>query len=252
MLNFFSKKPKLEFVSLMPEVAELMPIIPAREQNFKWTKSALDHYKKIKKETPEQDSFHHIAKCPGILNVMKQGWIHRSYQDIFVKIENDQFGWKTPIDQSKADVGHKWTWPYLGLHDKDIMGPYCLERGAYHSIVKIQTPWLVYVPKGYQLLITPLPYPDIHKFESTTGFLNGGEGPQFLNVQLFWYAHNEEVFIPKGTPLCQYHLIKKEEIEVEQRAYTENDLKNLRKRNNVVTSKFNKTYSDLRKITWKT
>ena len=36
---------KVEFVSLLPEVTEIMPIIPASKQQYNWVKKAYENYK---------------------------------------------------------------------------------------------------------------------------------------------------------------------------------------------------------------
>ena len=42
MINFFKKKPKLQFVSFLPELTQLMPIESSKNINgFKWVKNAL-------------------------------------------------------------------------------------------------------------------------------------------------------------------------------------------------------------------
>ena len=51
MFNFFRKKePLLEFVSLLPEVAQLMPIEPTKDVKFNWVKEAIKDYKQIREE----------------------------------------------------------------------------------------------------------------------------------------------------------------------------------------------------------
>ena len=64
----------------------------------------------------------------------------------------------------------------------------------------------MYVPKGYRLLSMPVAYSDTNAFTAATGLLN--EGIEALNVQLYWHNLNGETFVKKGTPICQYILIK--------------------------------------------
>ena len=254
MFNIFKKEnPKLEFVSLRPELTESMPMLPASKQQFKWAKEAIADYKKCLEQKDPYSKFNHISRCPGMFTAMKKGWIHRTYTDIVIKTEagKDTFGWRTATDQANADCDHRWTWPYISFHDKELFGPYCEKVGALPTIVKIQTPWIVYIPKDYYLLTMPLPYPDRHEFASTVGFLDPADGPNFLNVQLFWFALDEEVFIPRGTPLCQYYLIPKQEVEVVQRGYEQKDLDNLRVRTNIIDSQYKPNYNELKNINMK-
>ena len=110
---------------------------------------------------------------------------------------------------------------------------------------------MAYIPKGYTLMSMPIPYPDSHVFTAAIGFLDGDYGPNFLNVQLFWHELNGEVFIPAGTPLCQYILIKKEKDTAIIRDYTKKDIDNLRARASTIDSKYISNYTKLKDIEWK-
>ena len=254
MLNFFKKKSKLEFVSLIPELTQLMPIESTKDVKFKWVKSALADYKKQKADNPNMtERFTHIARCPGINQIQRTGWIQRAWQDIAIKTDGsgDGFGWLSAVDQQRTDVDHNWKWPYMGHHPKELYSQFNHDGRSLKSILKVQSPWMVYIPKGYYLLSMPIPYPDNHDFTATIGFLDGDYGPNFLNVEMFWNNLDGVTIIPAGTPLCQYILVKKDEVDVEVREYQQRDIDNIRLRASTIDNQWISNSSKLKTYIWK-
>lgn len=247
MLNFF-KKPKLKFVSLIPEVAKQMPIEPANKISFKWAKAMIDSMKESKAQTPPGTAFRHVARCPGIALVSRTGWVQRNYQDIYIKTDGSGgFSWKTPLDQSTLINDHEFKFPYVGHHSGNMTEPFgILKPHTMPTVVKIQSPWVVSVPKGYYLLCMPIPYSDDNRFTASVGLIDGDAGINFLNVQLFWHVLNGEEVIPAGTPLAHYFLIKKEKVDAEVSAVDSSTLDELRLRRLVLDSQFIQSYSKLK------
>ena len=56
----------------------------------------------------------------------------------------------------------------------------------------------------------PIPYNDETRFVAATGLV---KNKSWLNVQLFWNRINSKEIIKKGTPLCQYVLIKDNSVD---------------------------------------
>lgn len=246
---------KLEFVSLLPEVTKIMPIIPASKQQYNWVKKAYENYKKsdYKDKNSNSDRFTHVMRCPGMISLNNTGWIQRSWQDIIIETNGDgkTFEWRTPINQKIMDTDHGWKWDYISYHSEDNYGVYNTDKKNIQSVVKVQSPWIVYVPKGYSLLCMPIPYPDNHDFTSCIGFLEDADkGPNFLNVQMFWHVFDGATKIPAGTPLCQYILVKKDKVDSVVRGYEKKDIDNLRLRAHLLDSKFVPNYNDLKKVRW--
>lgn len=251
---FKSKQPEIKFVCLIPEVAKAMPIVPASKIHYKWAKKAADDFKQQRDSAGVAGSVRHIARCPGIAKVAKVGWVQRSWQDISIQTDGTGgFGWGTPINQSTMTVGHEFKWDYVSHHSADSIEPFGLiKNGTLPTIVKIQSPWIVYIPKGYYLMCIPIPYSDDPRFTSTIGLLDGDHGPIFLNAQLYWHCLDSQEVIPAGTPLAQYYLIKKEEITEVVSAVTESEVEDLRLRRVVVDSQFMPTYSKLKSTVFNT
>ena len=189
----------------MDGVAENMPIIPIKQYHFEWIERAKQFY-------AVNDYSVKTTKCPGILSILNKGWIQRSYQDILIETKGDNrdFNWKTPIDQATTKngcaIGDYIHWHYQ--EQFDAFHP--VRPGTLQTILKINSPWFVEVPKGYSLLMMPVPYNDDNRFTAATGLLRGNN---FLNVQLFWHCTNSVERIPAGTPLNHMILIKDDTVD---------------------------------------
>ena len=252
MFSFFKKKPKVEFVALLPEVNQIMPIIPASKMKFDWIKPAMEDWTKLKEKHEQLPTkLTHIARCPGIHKIMREGWILRSWCDFTIKTDGDgkSFQWATPVSQQTVDADHIWKWDYLSHHAESIFGQVD-KRNTLDTVIKVQSPWIVYIPKGYYLMSMPIPYPDNHSFTAATGLIDGDEGPNFLNVQLYWHELNNVTKIPAGTPLAQYMLVKKDKIDAEIRDVTDKDIKNLRLRSTILDNRFIVDYKPLKEVKW--
>lgn len=251
LLNRFhnSIQSELKFICLIPEVAKTMPITPASKVNYNWFRSATESFKQQKELAPTNAAIRHIARCPGIISVSKNGWIQRSYQDISINTNGDgtSFEWSTPLDQSKMATEHEWNYNYVSHHDDKILARYQeLKPNTLRTVIKIQSPWVVYVPSGYQLLCLPIPYPDDSRFTAAIGIIDGDQGPNFLNVQMFWHSLNSQELIPAGTPLAQYFLVKKEEIKITVDQFSKKTLEDLRLRRMTLESQFLPSYAKLK------
>lgn len=209
----------IEFYCLIPSVVDTMPIIPSREHRYAWYDLAV---KDLKEQGQAIKSY--TARCPGIIDINQQGWIQRTYQDIWIKTEPGNrrviIG-RESIDQRSLPMGDHMH-SYVNFHGSASMAQY---RGghdyAMDTIIKIQSPWKVRVPDGYSLLSMPIPYPDDQRFTAAHGTIRG---ENWLNVQLFWHATSGgEHYIPKGTPLQQYILIKDQDVKHHIRAHTTMD-----------------------------
>jgi hypothetical protein len=250
LLNCFrpAPQPELKFVCLLPEVATTMPITEASKTNYSWFRTATESFKQQKEHSIGRTATH-VARCPGIISVSKTGWIQRSYQDIAIGTNGTGVGfdWSTPLDQANMATGHEWNYNYVSHHDDTVLAAYNnLKPHTLKTTVKIQSPWVVYVPSGYQLLCMPIPYPDDNRFTAAIGILDGDQGPNFLNVQIFWHSLHGTEIIPAGTPLAQYFLIKKQEVKTVIEAVNQQVLEDLRLRRMTLESQFLPSYAKLK------
>lgn len=203
-------KPKIEFFSLIPEIAEIAPIVAANQFKPKWFSTAQKEFADLAKQKDfGTQKLLHTAKCPGIFNLIRYGWVMTTWQDIIIKTNGDKhsFEWRSAVDQTKymdaEAVG------YHGNHQlSDYYGGW---DDSLNCVLKINTPWRVIVPKGYYLLEGPLPYTEETRFTTVPGFFSQEYGLAQLNVQLKWHVLNGETLIKAGTPIAHYMLVPKEE-----------------------------------------
>ena len=188
-----------------------MPLIPAKEVNFKWIDKAREFYKTNNHERK-------TTKCPGIFSVINTGWIHRTYMDVTIKTfgDGERVETTTQMDQLRATVQGKLIGEYVEFHPPYQYGDFRNDTpNTLRTIIKIQTPWWADIPKGYSLLMMPIPYNDDARFTASIGLL---KGKQPLNIQLNWHCLNSTEVIKAGTPIGQMVLVKDEpddyEIEI--------------------------------------
>jgi len=204
-----TKTPKVKFTCFTEETAKKYPIIPSGKNHLKWMKRAIQYYKSIPTNGLK------ITKCPGIASIINEGWILRSsmHVKILTKGDGKNFWWDTSEDQIQTEAGKAFCGHYVHFHNPEQLTQFHEKTpNTLETIIKIQTPWFVEIPKGYSLLMMPLPYSDDKRFTAAAGILRGN---QPLNVQLYWHCLNSEEVIPAGTPLNQMVLIKDESIGYE-------------------------------------
>jgi hypothetical protein len=203
------KQPKIEFFSMMPNLTKLAPIVPAGQFKPSWFAKAQDEFSDLTKDTSYgKNSITHTAKCPGIFNLIRYGYILTTWQDIVITTNGDKhtFEWRSPIDQSKYDS------PAVSFMHKEQLSDY---MGGWDDslscVIKFNTPWRVIVPKGYYLLEGPLPYTDEKRFTTMPGFFSREYGVAELNIQLKWHVLEGETLIKAGTPIAHYMLLPKDQ-----------------------------------------
>lgn len=194
----------IDFMCLDPDIAKRMPIIRASEINHEWLRKAEAYYEN------RQDLFK-TTKCPGIHMVLNRGWIQRAYQDFSITTNGDNISFKYAVsEQQLKKPNGKYMGSYIcsGGHPPSQLQQFKeWPTNTLHTVIKIQSPWVARIPKGYSLMTLPLPYVDETRFSSAIGLM---KGTQFLNVQLYWHRLNSKEVIKAGTPLQQMLLVKNE------------------------------------------
>jgi hypothetical protein len=213
MFNLFKSKPTVEFFSLIPSVTKLAPIQPAYNFKPKWFETATKEFVGITKQTNfGTEKLVHTAKCPGIYNLIRYGWVMTTWQDIIIKTNGDgqSFEWRSPVNHNKLEGG-KDIGDVVGFHPSHQLADYheVAWADSLTCVLKINTPWRVIVPKDYYLLEGPLPYSEETRFTTLPGFFSQDHGVSQLNVQLKWHALNGETLIKAGTPIAHYMLVPK-------------------------------------------
>jgi hypothetical protein len=216
VFNIF-KKPKIVFECLIPGVERLMPMIEAKAIRHSWVNRAVAEVK-IARQSSEygMKKQAHTAKCPGIFNLQRHGWVMRTWQDVTIETFGDgnEFKWASAIDQQALC---KQVGAYVGFHPDRQLANYMENwpSNALRTVVKIQSPWRCIVPKGYYLMEMPVAYADENRFTTVSGFFSHEQGPAPLNPQFLWHVMEGKTLIKAGTPIAQYMLVPKDKYEME-------------------------------------
>ena len=212
------KTPEIQFISLMPGIEETMPVIPVGEHKYDWIKKAAQHAKQNNKLHDTS-----VLKCPAIFQFKNKGFILRAPYDILLSIESDlDYRWTTSYDTgaflkgsepeihqttqlSNGAVSHHETsalYDFMSSWPKDTM----------KRILKLNLPWTLRIPKGYDVLMTDPFYKDDDRFTVCTGMFESDMGIGLLTVPVKWHSTKGDYLIKAGTAIAQLIPIKKEEV----------------------------------------
>ena len=226
MKEFWKDAIEVKFVSTIPGVTDMFPIKPMSEYRPNWSAKARDNYLKIKLDKEKQYEKHnHVALCPGIFDLFKQGWYVPAWYDVYIKTEKDKpgFSWRVASPEITAHSSMN----IIDTHGDQITKHIPKRDGRIDNIVKINTPYHVISP--VKLLFLPLPYPDHYDWESSSGILDTSNSTE-LNVQLYWNVKEGERFIKAGTPLMQIIPLTEENINMICRDANDYEMKWINKR----------------------
>ena len=248
MFKFF--KPKMEFTCLIPGVEKIMPIIEARDHRHPWVNKAVNELIQMRKR-PDWGTYKttHTARCPGIFQLQRHGWILRTWQDIVIETNGDGVGfrWSTPIDQKNIEFA-KVHQDYVETHTPAQFRNYMenWRKDTLTHVLKINAPWSCVVPKGYYLLEMPVAVADENRFTTVSGVVEREQGTTLLHPQLMWHVMEGKTLIKAGTPIAQYMLVPKDRFELVQKvAGTSDDIQYFSLVNN---NRFVKNYAEVKKL----
>jgi hypothetical protein len=213
----FNKSPKIKFYCSLPEVKDKYPIIPAREFHPQWAKNSAIAYKEFVKNNAKYIRTTGIVKCPGIRDITSKGFILQSWFDFSILTTDNPIEFQYCIPQGlaehlKAQGFKKDLIEWFSGDVPQVAIP--LAKNDLQTVLKIITPWAVSIPKGWSLLIMPIPYSDEPEFTATHGLLEHGNFYE-INPILKWHKRPGELLVKAGTPLCQLIPVKDELIDCE-------------------------------------
>ena len=159
----FSKNKEIEFFCRLPEVQKQYPIVSALHIKSNWVKDTVQHYKELLSSVGKRESITSTVKCPGIKPIMTTGYTLRSWFDITIRTTDDPDHFEYFINDKinkylmMRDYNKKLV-SWFSAKDKNHGVP--MAKNDLQSLIKIDTPWYVKIPKGYKLMIMPVPYAD--------------------------------------------------------------------------------------------
>jgi hypothetical protein len=195
---------KIEFFSTIAGLADLFPIVYARNNLPNWVDACRQNYKVAAAKNGGNARFPHTYRCPGIFEILGEGFLVTMPWDVTIETNGDpwNFKWTLPDDELTSLMNVPGV-PLINSHaEAASMLP--VPPGAMPTIIKIVTPWHVVAPAGVKFLVLPLSYSETFEFEHVPGILDPGLSSE-INFLLRWYVLNGVHKIKAGTPIA--HII---------------------------------------------
>lgn len=195
---------KIKFYCSLNEVLEQYPIVPSKEVRFDWFKKAGNSYKQEYNKKYHIESIASTAKCPGIHNIFDNGYIMQTWFDFTIKpIDSKNFEFYIPksLEEYLQNTNFKSNLiSWFDSNNPSFAVP--IHENNLQTLIKIITPWTVEIPRGWELMIEPIPYPDQTDFTATSGILKSGNLFE-INPIIIWHTMSRPVTIKAGSPICR-------------------------------------------------
>jgi len=199
MFNIFKKEePNIIFWSKIGGLEKIIPIKKAFNYTPEWFKNLKSH--------PEQygNNFVGTVKaCPSFVDYFKNAYIVPLWCDLKINIDDSgKYTWHSP--SKEFTFNH---------HSPEQFANWLPEHQQKNIklILKADCPWRCKTSKGYILMQQPLYYHFNDLFEVLPGFIDTDYYHE-INQQIV-FKKTGEFFIPRGTPLAMYYVIKRENLK---------------------------------------
>ena len=228
------KKEKIEFFNDEYDITENYPILESKNFKPKWIENVRkDLENSIKEGSLNVPGFSHIARCPGIFDLFKYGYVIPLHRDIIIIPHEKGFEWCMPgvqeydgeLSNKCGIIGNKVMVKSPGkIESIDQTSFSLISKPPWTSgfMFKINTGWNVISPKGVKFIMLPIAYPDTFEFTSTIGILDPSINTQ-INFQMYWNGTKEETIIKAGTPLGQLIPLTEKKYKMVQRKMNQQD-----------------------------
>ena len=209
--RFFTKK-DIQFISMVEGIEETMPILPMSEYRYDWLKKAGDKIKERKKNLADWNKSNSTLKCPAMLTFRNKGFILRAPWDIHLTIESENsYKWRTSIGNENVAKDLTET---VTHHNEDLFFNFMSSwpKDTMEIVLKLNLPWAMRIPKGYEVLMVEPFYKDDCRFTTCSGVFDSDLGIARLTVPIMWHSTKGSYIIKTGTPIAQLIPVKKDTI----------------------------------------
>jgi hypothetical protein len=236
-MNIFNRKGQktIDFISGVEGLTEAVPIRRAIEMMPDWAKACRKDFTKDKTQPL------HLAKCPGIFDLYKVGYVVPMWCDVAIETQGDTFRWTCQEHIKRLErVDHpSGELPIVTNHSYDNIAKFLPRRNqSIANIIKIDTPWAVVAPPGVKFLTLPFPYPDHQEFDACPGILDPAISTE-VNIQMYWNVKNKDYLLKAGTPMQILVPLTENNYKYNVRDANENDKKWFRRKNFLAHFKIN-------------
>jgi len=221
------KKEKIEFFNDEYAITENYPILESKNFKPKWIENVRkDLENSIKEGSLNVPGFTHIARCPGIFDLFKYGYVIPLHRDFIIIPHEKGFEWILAGGEGGKGgiINNKLIEESGKIQPIDQTSFSLISRPPWTSefMFKISTGWNVIAPKGIKFIMLPIAYPDTFEFTSTIGILDPSINTE-INFQMFWNGINTETIIKAGTPLGHLIPLTEKKYQMVQRKMNQQD-----------------------------
>jgi len=240
---FNKKNINIKFISSIPGLSDVEECIPKPANKFTptWWKEIPMIKTDInvnKKESPGN-----IKNCPSFPDYFSNGYIMPMWTDTILYVDSESGIWKArQANENKFSVSIHPKFQYL-----DYVNHKFMNKDTYF-IFKLNSPWYILTDPGYSIYQLPVFYHFNEDFSILPGIIDNDIYHQ-SNLQMLIHSDKKEIFIPRGTPLAQYFVYKRENSNIVVKDQDSFDSKLINKFNMSFSTKFQgtKTYQKMRK-----
>lgn len=219
----FGKKqsePTIEWVTDTPGLAEMYPMIPARKAIPEWFRKsdpkidmgvAHGHGPSEEPATPlpgARTEIPTIRACPGVVDVLRAGFLLRAWTDIQIITPQPARGDSTDQYRASTAFGPNEKGGQISAFNPALNQLLPLWPGEYGFALKFDSPWLCKTPPGWSLLYLPISYAEKTPYRIVPGIIDT-DYMHVVNLLLMW-DHYGSYTIEAGTPLCWLLPVKRD------------------------------------------
>jgi hypothetical protein len=219
------KEPIVQILSTVEGLSEDEEVQPKVANKFlpSWWKS-MPNYLGVESEDFQVKNRPTAKLCPSFAHWFNEGFIIPAWCDMTLRYDKktDVYSWLAGGTGSIYSIEHHGNDQFLDHARHNFQG-----RTA-NFIFALQCPWRIVTKQGWSVYQLPLFFHFNHDWSVLPGIINTDVTHEINQQILYFGENNEEVFIPKGTPLVQYIPFQRERVNFSFRDATKKDFRTLK------------------------
>tara|TARA_B100001059_G_scaffold168_1_gene161 strand:+ start:4371 stop:5102 length:732 start_codon:yes stop_codon:yes gene_type:complete len=215
------KNKKIQYITYEEDFFECKEYLPQSLKNHtpQWFKNVEPIYQQDNIVKQFSKRILNVKSCPSFIEIYKEGVVLLAPTDIHIStsdIEDKVWSWRTPIRYfTKSDI------ETITFHTDEQMRAFLPPSSKTKVVFKLNLPYFVQVPKGYNVRVLPVPYQYNNDFTICPGILDAKNQPQ-VNILFEYTSEKNEILIKQGTPLAVHIPYKVEKFEIDNIFYDKN------------------------------
>lgn len=189
---------RIKFINTSDSVSDVFSPIPAVKLLPQWYKD-MQSYMNGVKEITEGGTSGTIKKCIPVFDAISSGYLILTHCDISISWDGIGYVFDAPHDNYK----------FISHHPLDQANMHPKAGSDLINVPKYSNPWGIVTPRGYSCLFIPPVHRenDISIFE---GVVDTDSYHSPVQLPFTLSKHEQDMFIPAGTPIAQVIVFKRE------------------------------------------